>query len=478
MTRIQYSRTPFASSSLPTSANTKVVAVSIFLSSLTCAASWAASEEQQKVRPAEMTTSQVSKSSDETAPESWAVHGQFTNVTQGHRRFTSLYSGTNSLIANGRTEETTDITLYAGVRLWRGAEFWINPEIDQGFGLSNTVGMAGFPSGEAYKIGANVPYPRLPRVFLRQVIPLSGELVKMESSANQLAGSKAANNVTLTIGKFSVTDIFDTNTYAHDPRGDFLNWSIIDAGAFDYAADAWGFTYGAAAEWTQDAWTLRGGVFQLSKIPNGKIVNVDFSQYMLVTELEQRYQMRGHPGKAKLLAFVNRGRMGAYRDALQLAQLAGDTPDTGLVRRFASRPGVAINLEQELAPDLGMFLRASLNNGTKEAYEFTEINRSISGGLSLKGGRWGRDDDTFGLAGVVNGLSSDARRYFANGGIGILIGDGGQTYGAEKVLETYYSMRVNRHVTLAVNYQHVNNPAYNRDRGPVSIFGVRAHAEF
>ena len=478
MIRIQNRGVPHASSLLFTSVSATVVATSILMFGLTPGGARAATEEQQKVKPAEMITSQVSKPADDTAPEDWALHGQVTNVTQGHPRFTSSYSGTNSLIANGRTEETTDITLYAGVRLWRGAEFWINPEIDQGFGLSNTVGMAGFPSGEAYKIGANVPYPRLPRVFLRQVIPLSGELVKMESSANQLAGSKAANNVTLTIGKFSVTDIFDTNTYAHDPRGDFLNWSIIDAGAFDYAADAWGFTYGAAAEWTQDAWTLRGGVFQLSKIPNGKIVNVDFSQYMLVTELEQRYQMRGHPGKAKLLAFVNRGRMGSYRDALQLAQLAGDTPDTGLVRRFASRPGVAINLEQELAPDLGMFLRASLNNGTKEAYEFTEINRSISGGLSLKGGRWGRDDDTFGLAGVVNGLSSDARRYFANGGIGILIGDGGQTYGAEKVLETYYSMRVNRHVTLAVNYQHVNNPAYNRDRGPVSIFGVRAHAEF
>ena len=135
-------------------------------------------------------------------------------------------------------------------------------------------------------------------------------------------------------------------------------------------------------------------------------------------------------------------------------------------------------MEQELTPDLGVFVRASLNKGTKEAYEFTEINRSISGGLSLKGDRWGRHDDTIGVAGVINGLSSDARQYFAKGGIGILIGDGGQTYGAEKILETYYSMRVNPHVTLAVNYQHVNNPAYNRDRGPVSVFGVRAHAEF
>lgn len=478
MIRIACPRTPSDPSALSASTRMKVVAASVFLSALTSGNALGASEEQQKVRPAEVATSQASTSGDESAPESWAVHGQITNVTQGHPRFTSPYSGTNSLIANGRIEETTDVTLYAGVRLWRGAEFWINPEIDQGFGLSNTVGMAGFPSGEAYKIGANIPYPRLPRAFLRQVIPLRGDVVKTESAANQLAGSKAANNVTLTIGKFSVTDIFDTNTYAHDPRGDFLNWSIIDAGAFDYAADAWGFTYGAAVEWAQDAWTLRGGVFQLSKVPNGKIVNVDFGQYMLVTELEKRYQMRGQPGKVKLLAFVNRARMGAYRDAVQLARQTADTPDTGLVRQFASRPGISINLEQGLAPDLGMFLRASLNNGTKEAYEFTEINRSLSGGLSLKGGRWGRGDDTFGIAGVINGLSSDARQYFSNGGIGILIGDGGQTYGPEKILETYYAMRVNPHVTLAVNHQHVNNPAYNRDRGPVSIFGVRAHAEF
>ena len=480
MTRIQHSRVPHASPSLFTLARTTAAAAAtaLFLLGLTPSGAQAATEDEQKTQPADMTTSQMSDSADSAISENWALHGQITNVTQGHRRFTSLYSGTNSLIANGRTEETTDITLYAGVRLWRGAEFWVNPEIDQGFGLSNTVGMAGFPSGEAYKIGANVPYLRLPRAFLRQVIPLNGENVKTESAANQLGGTKAVNNVTLTVGKFSVTDIFDTNTYAHDPRGDFLNWSIIDAGAFDYAADAWGFTYGAAAEWTQDAWTLRGGVFQLSKVPNGKIVNVDFSQYMLVTELEQRYQMRGQPGKVKLLAFVNRGRMGSYRDAVQLAQQTGDTPDTGLVRQFASRPGMSINLEQELAPDLGMFLRASANNGTKEAYEFTEINRSISGGLSLKGDRWGRHGDTFGLAGVINGLSSDARQYFASGGIGILIGDGAQTYGAEKILETYYSMRVSPQVTLAVNYQHVNNPAYNRDRGPVSIFGLRAHAEF
>ena len=161
MIRIQYCRALQAPFSPPTLACATVVAASVLLLSLAPSGALAATEEQQKVKPAEMTTSQVSTSAGEAVPEAWAIHGQITNVTQGHPRFTSPYSGTNSLIANGRTEETTDVTLYAGVRLWRGAEFWINPEIDQGFGLSNTVGMAGFPSGEAYKIGANVPYQRL-----------------------------------------------------------------------------------------------------------------------------------------------------------------------------------------------------------------------------------------------------------------------------------------------------------------------------
>ncbi len=462
---------------VPLSQRRRLPMLALLSTALLCMAPgclWAASETVQT--GASVPSGGVPE--DAAAPERWALHGQLTNVTQAHRKFTSPYSGTNSLIANGRTEETTDITLYAGVRLWRGAEFWINPEIDQGFGLSNTVGMAGFPSGEAYKVGANTPYLRMPRAFIRQVIPLGGQAVAIESAANQLAGARTADNVVLTAGKFSVTDIFDTNTYAHDPRGDFLNWSVIDAGAVDYAADAWGFTYGAAAEWTQDSWTVRGGVFQLSKVPNGKITGVDFSQYMLVTEFEQRYQLGAHPGKLKLLGFVNRGRMGAYRDAVLLARQTTQTPETALVRRFGSRPGMSINLEQEVLADLGVFLRASVNDGSKEAYEFTEINRSLSGGIAVKGDRWGRHDDTLGVAAVVNGLSGDARAYFAAGGIGILIGDGQQSYGPEKILETYYAMRITPQVTLSANYQHVNNPAYNRDRGPVSILSLRAHAEF
>lgn len=413
-------------------------------------------------------------------PKAWGLSGQFTGVRQSHPSFTAPYTGQNSLSPNSSNATTTDMTIFAGMRISGSGELWINPEIDQGFGLSNTLGMAGYPSGEAYKVGANAPYLRLPRLFYRQVVNLRGEKQTMASVANQLGRTQSANNVILTIGKFSVTDVFDTNTYAHDPRSDFFNWSIVESGAFDYAADAWGFTKGASVEWTQSRWTLRGGFFDLSAFPNTTILDPTFSQHEWVGELEERYQLSEHPGKVKLLGFVNQGKMGSYTDALQLAQQTSNPPDTALVRRGSSQSGFAINLEQELTANIGTFARASMNNGNKEAFDFTEINQSLAAGLSLNGDRWGRHDDTFGFAAVANGLSTDARNYFAAGGMGILIGDGNLNYGSEKIMETYYSYSVHPvdHLMLTLDYQYVINPAYNRDRGPVSILGARVHVEF
>jgi high affinity Mn2+ porin len=191
-----------------------------------------------------------------------------------------------------------------------------------------------------------------------------------------------------------------------------------------------------------------------------------------------RHQILGRPGKLKLLGYVNRSDMGSYTDALRLARQTGATPDTSLVRQLASNPGLAINVEQELASDLGAFARASANDGDKEAFEFTEINRSLSAGLSLKGDRWGRHDDTVGLAVVVNALSGAARDYFAGGGMGILIGDGRLNYGPEKIAEIYYNWHLDPRLDLALDFQHLTNPAYNRDRGPVPIVALRLHGQF
>ena len=414
-----------------------------------------------------------------SAPETWALHGQATFTDQYHPAFRSPYRGTNSLNGGSLGDETFDATLFAGVSPWKGGEAWANVEMDQGFGLSNTVGVAAFPSAEAYKVGKAEPYGRLQRLFFRQTFDLGGETQTVEGTANQLAGTHTADNLVLTAGKFSVTDIFDTNSYAHDPRGDFLNWAVVDAGAYDYAADAWAYTYGGAAEWSFGAWSLRGGLFDLSRLPNSTELETGFDQFELVSEVERRISLFGHDGKIKLLGFVNRGRMGSYRDAVALGQATGTVPDTALVRKYDSRAGGSVNIEQGISDDLGFFLRASANDGGKESYEFTDMNQSLSTGLSLKGASWARKDDTVGVAFEIAGISNSARAYFNAGGIGILIGDGRLPhYGGETVLETYYDAQLIKGVHAALDYQFIANPAYNSDRGPVSVFGVRLHGEF
>jgi high affinity Mn2+ porin len=411
--------------------------------------------------------------------EDWALHGQATFVDQYHPAFKSPYQGQNSLDPGSRGDETFDATLFAGARVWDGGEVYANPEIDQGFGLSDTIGVAGFPSGEAYKIGKSEPYFRLHRLFFRQTFDLGGDVQRVDPAANQLGGSRTADTLVFTGGKISVTDIFDANTYAHDPKNDFMNWSIIDSGAYDYAADSWGYSYGLAAEWTQSWWTLRAGLFDLSRIPNDPALVRGFGQYELVTEAEKRHKLWGKDGKLKLLLYVNRGRMGSYNDAINLGLLTHSIPNTSLVRKPASRPGMAINVEQQLTDNFGAFARVSLNDGSKEADEFSEINRSLAVGLSVKGSDWGRPNDTVGVAGVVNAMSGSARRYFAAGGIGILIGDGQLPhYNMENILETYYSVQVTDWLAASADYQFIANPAYNSDRGPVSVFGVRLHAQF
>jgi high affinity Mn2+ porin len=417
---------------------------------------------------------------DTTGVEWWGLHGQTTFVTQYHPGFRSAFSGPNSLESQAQARETFDLTLYGGLRLWRGAELWVNPEVDQGFGLSSTLGVAGFPSGEAYKVGQATPYFQLPRLFVRQTINLGGEVAHVEAGLNQLASSQTAHRVVVTVGKLSVVDVFDTNRYAHDPRNDFLNWSIIDAGSFDYAADAWGYTYGAAVEWYQQWWTLRTGLFTLSKVPNSKVLDSKpFDQYQVDLEVEERHTLFGQPGKLKLLGFLSHGRMGRYSEATALARQTGMPANIAAVRKAHNRAGVSLNLEQQLTEGLGVFAKAGWSQGAFEAFEFTDINKTVSLGLSVTGARWGRPDDTVGLAMAVNDASGEAKQFFAAGGLGILVGDGQLVHsGPEYILETYYSVAVFKFVKLSLDYQFVGHPAYNRDRGPVSIFGFRVHGEF
>jgi high affinity Mn2+ porin len=413
-------------------------------------------------------------------PEVWAVHGQSTLTWAYQPAFHSLYQGPQSLspAANGR--ETFDATLYLGVRPWLGAEIWLNPEADQGFGLGNSFGVAGYLSGEAYKVGNNTPYYRMARGLFRQTINLGGETEKVDPDLNQLGGSQTSNRLVFTAGKISVVDIFDNNKYAHDPRNDFLNWSIIDMGSFDYAADAWGSTYGAAVEWYQDWWTIRVGLFDLSVQPNDKYLDYRFiSQTQFVTELEERHTLWDQPGKLKFLYWLTRGDLGLYDDAIALAKATGTTPSTGAVRNYRSKAGFGLNLEQQLTSDLGMFARIGWSDGTVEEVDFTEINETVSIGLSLAGTRWGRPDDTIGLAAVANQISHQAKEYLRAGGLGGIIGDGQlQHAGPEQIIEAYYSLAVFSFAHITANYQFVNNPAYNRDRGPVQVVTGRLHVQF
>jgi high affinity Mn2+ porin len=417
-------------------------------------------------------------SGDATLPESWSVHAQLTFTEQYHPAFRSPYRGTNSLDPGSRGDETADLTLFGGVRLWNEGELYANFELDQGFGLSNTLGVAAFPSGEAYKVGKESPYLRFHRAFFRQTIDLGGTLENVAPAANQLGHTRTTNNFILTVGKFSPTDIFDTNSYAHDPRADFMNWAIVDSGAFDYAADAWGYSYGVAGEWTQSWWTLRTGLFDLSTVPNTTHLETGFQQFEFVAEAEERHSWWGQDGKVKILGFVNRGRMGSYNDAIKFGIATSSTPNTALVRRYASRPGAALNLEQQITGDLGMFLRASINDGSEEAYEFTEINRSLALGISLKGSEWSRPQDMVGIALEMSDISKSAQDYLAAGGMGILIGDGQlPKYGSERILEVYYSAQVAQWLSVSADYQFIDNPAYAAERGPVSVLGARIHAE-
>jgi high affinity Mn2+ porin len=411
-------------------------------------------------------------------PERWALHLQATNILQYYPAFRSPFQGQNSFKPQATWGNTVDATAYLGVRPWAGGEVWGNLEMYQGYAPNNTLGAGGYVNGDGAKVGRAHPYARIARLFIRQTIDLGGEADDQSPDLNALGARRTKDRVVVTAGKLNVTDIFGANKYAHDPRQDFLNWSLITAGTFDYAADAWGYTYGAAAEWYRGDWAWRGCVFDLSILPNNAVLTSDFSQFQLVGEAERRFTWDGRPGALRLGGFVTRGGMGRYDDAVRLAQASGEAADVALVRRYRSRPGAYLNLEQEVAEGIGVFARLGWADGDYESYEYTDIDRTAQAGVSVFGERWGRKDDTLGAAVAVNALSSAGHRYLDAGGLGILVGDSRLPHpGAEQILEAYYSVGVTKGVTISLDNQLLHNPAYNRDRGPVNVISLRLHLE-
>ncbi len=357
-------------------------------------------------------------------PESdrWEIHGQSTFLPQGYPAFHAPYSGPNSLTPAPQIQETWSNSLFLNARLWDGGEVYYNPELLQGFGLNNTLGVAGFPSGESQK--SNFPYPHYntSRLFVRQTFGFGGEQEDLASGPLQLAGKADVSRLTLQAGKFSVIDVFDGNSYAKDSRKDFMNWSIWAPGAFDYAADKLGLNYGATAELNQKQWALRAGYFLMDAVSNSN--NFDtrvFQRGEYLVELETRYSLFSQPGKLRTIAWLNSAFSGSYRETLDNPALNLDIAQTRMGR---IKYGYVINLEQAVSDEVGLFGRWSWNDGKTEIMAFTDIDASLSLGSSIKGAKWGRPDDVIGIGGAINALSRDHRDFLAAGGLGPLIGDG------------------------------------------------------
>ena len=419
---------------------------------------------------------------DDRGPGTWEIHGQTTFIYQGYPPIYAQYSGPNSLPPEGQSRETWTVSGFLGVRLWQGGEFYFNPELLQGFGVANTTGAAGYPNGEAQK--SNFPYPRLniSRLFLRQEIGLGGEREQVESEYGQLSGERDVNRVTLQFGKYSVKDIFDGNAYAEDPRLDFLNWSIWASGAFDYPADRLGLTWGLTAELNRPSFSVRAGYFLVPFESNTNTFDTAFFvRGGYVGELEMRYTPYGRPGSFRLGAWYNSTFAGSYSQAVALANpnIGLNANDTiGFTRQGRSKYGLYLNFDQEISDWVGMFGRFSWNDGRTEIMAFTDIDTSLSLGVSIKGKPWGRPDDRVGIAGAWNNISGDHSAYLAAGGLGPLVGDGALTYASENVFEAYYAFQLAKGIVVTADYQFLGNPAYNMVRGPVNVFSGRLSMRF
>jgi hypothetical protein len=418
------------------------------------------------------------RADDLPAAEAWNAHVQATYVWQAKPAFGAAYTGPASLAPWRETGYSFSATAAFGMRPWRGAELYFDPEVVQGKAMSGLHGFGGMTNGEQQKTSGTSPTFYRARLFLRQTWNLGGDMQAVESDMNQLAGSVARRRIVLTAGNLAVSDLFDANSQAHDARSQFLNWALVAHGAWDFAANARGYTWGAALEYDDGDWAVRAGRFMLPAESNGLALDERiFRHHGDQVELEHRHTWLGRAGTVRLLAFRDRARMGSFRDALA-ASAPGAVPDVGSVRRERSKTGVGLSLDQAVDANAAVFARASRNDGQSETYAFAEIERSVSLGATLQGAAWHRTGDTLGIAAVANGLAQAHRDYLAAGGVGAFIGDGRLDYHPEQIVETYYKIGLGRYAALSLDWQHIANPAYDGARGPVNVFGLRLHGQY
>jgi hypothetical protein len=411
--------------------------------------------------------------------EDWNVDFQSTYIWQKHPGFPAAYDGPHSLVHTPETGYTLTATLSLGYRPWRGGEIFFNPEIIQSQEFSHLHGLGGLTNGENQKAGGPLPTIYSARAFLRQTFDVGGETAPVAAGPNQFAGPVSARRFVLTVGQMAVIDVFDNNAYAHDSRTQFINWSLFTHTASDYAADARGYTWGLALEYYHDAWAFRWGHFAQPRESNG--LAIDFrlwAHFGENVEVEHDHRLWGRPGKLRLMGIWNYARMAAFDDALAYAAQHGGVPDLANVRHDQSKLGLGVALEQALTCDLGLFARAGFNDGRTETYALAEVDRTLALGLSLRGRLWYRPGDVVAAAFAQNGISPAHRRFLAAGGRGNFIGDGQLPHPTlERILEVYYALAAFKSLWVTGDYQFIANPAYNPDRGPVSVFTIRFHVE-
>jgi high affinity Mn2+ porin len=425
-----------------------------------------------------------SVSSDSSAK--WTSHFQLTVIAQQHSAFPSKYSGNNSLADTVEPVATSlTSTIFLGRRLWKNAALYFNPEVSGGKGLSFATGVAGALNGETYRVGATEPQVFIARAFFQQYFPLRNTSYEyVEDDINKIAGKVPASRITISAGKFAISDFFDDNAYSKDPRSQFLNWSMWANGAWDYPANTRGYTKGIVVELIKPRWKIRAATVAVPRIANSPLMEYNSKAHSETVELEHQLLFNNRRGNLRLLLSNTYSKAPSYAAGMK----ALSTNNTYLLDVIASeaenneyggkKVGVGLNLDQELTNNVGLSARGGWNDGKYATWSFTEIDRTVNAGLSLNGTKWKRPNDMFAIGAVVNGLSKPHRDFVKAGGSGFIIGDGTLNYGSEGIMEAYYNARLSNFFWLTFDYQFVNNPGYNKDRGPVHVFALRGHVEF
>jgi len=415
-------------------------------------------------------------------PIPYLAGGQSTVIWQWKPAFHSPYQGPHSLQSQTESATSDTYTFYTGVRPYRWLEIYADPEMVRGGGLSDALGLAGFTNGEVIRNPSIGGDPYLARLFLRATWPLDGPTERRDSDQLQIGGEFAVSRLAFLFGILATNDLFDTNRYANNARTQFMNWALLTDPAYDFAADTRGYSRGAALEWATPVALVRAAVFQMPKVANGLNLDADLvDSNGEQIEVDAPYELlAGRPLIARALFYGNHANMGNYRAAIAEGRRSGQPPD---IDRTASpgtvKYGFALNFEQPLADDgeTGIFGRIGWNDGATESFAFTECDRHVSVGAQIAGASWHRPLDRIGVGFVANGLSDAHADYLAAGGLGFVLGDGRLHRGAEIITEAYYSLRVLTWFAISLDYQFIDNPGYNQDRGPVSVVSLRGHMQ-